>query len=65
MVKTEFAEAGGMDPTELQKFGEHPMSESKDVADAVVYVLSTPPHVQVHIFHSFVFEMQLNILEYF
>lgn len=44
-VKTEFLEDSGM-PTTM--FEGVPYLEAKDVADSVRYVLSTPPHVQIH-----------------
>lgn len=53
-VETEIAEAsalasGGELSAELKKFmASIPLLKSKDVADSVVYVLSTPPRVQVH-----------------
>nr|CAD7450280.1 unnamed protein product [Timema bartmani] len=28
--------------------GEYPLLKAEDIANAVTYVLSTPPHVQVH-----------------
>ena len=43
MVRTEIASAAGLtDPYE-----NNPYLEPQDVADAVVYVLGTAPHVQV------------------
>lgn len=45
-VKTEFVEASGLkiDPKFLEAT---PGLTADDIAEAVVYVLSTPPHVQV------------------
>ncbi|XP_069683482.1 farnesol dehydrogenase-like [Periplaneta americana] len=44
MVRTDLAEASGLtDPYE-----DNPYLEPQDVADAVLYALGTPPHVQVH-----------------
>jgi NADP+-dependent farnesol dehydrogenase len=35
-------------PEEMMKnFADIPFLKSKDIADAVIYVLGTPPHVQV------------------
>jgi hypothetical protein len=47
-VKTEFIIASGhqMDPELLKHM---PFLDSKDIADAVLYILGTPPHVQVWI----------------
>lgn len=37
---------------ELKKnMGELTMLQPEDIADAVYYILSTPPHVQVDIYH--------------
>lgn len=46
-MRTEFIEAAGIESEALKAFDDYPCLESKDVADATVYVLSTPPHVQV------------------
>ncbi|XP_069683485.1 farnesol dehydrogenase-like [Periplaneta americana] len=47
-VKTEIAEASGF-PLELtEAFKDTPYLEPKDIAHAVLYVLSTPPNVQIH-----------------
>jgi NADP+-dependent farnesol dehydrogenase len=46
-VKTEFMIASGnpnLDPELLKHL---PFLDSKDIADAVLYILGTPPHVQV------------------
>ncbi|CAB3376391.1 Hypothetical predicted protein [Cloeon dipterum] len=49
IVRTEIAEAAGV-PKKISdsRFDENPCLEAKDVADAVLYALSAPPHVQVH-----------------
>jgi len=49
-VKTELIEASGYNPgTEVGKvFANIPWLDPADIADAVVYTLSTPPHVQIH-----------------
>lgn len=31
-----------------KKFGKAPCLKPEDIANAILYVLSTPPHVQVH-----------------
>jgi len=51
-VKTEFAIAAGIldvNPEMLKQIDQMPLLESKDIADAVLYILGTPPHVQVGI----------------
>jgi NADP-dependent 3-hydroxy acid dehydrogenase YdfG len=45
MVRTDLREASGLtDPYE-----DNPYLEPQDVADAVIYALGTPPHVQVNL----------------
>ncbi|XP_032680154.1 farnesol dehydrogenase-like [Odontomachus brunneus] len=46
-VKTEILEASALDINGLKIFSSFPALESKDVADAVVYVIETPQHVQI------------------
>jgi NADP+-dependent farnesol dehydrogenase len=46
-VKTEFLNAAGYQDTVPEMFNQMPLLESKDIADAVLYILGTPPHVQV------------------
>lgn len=46
-VETEFVEAANLGTLESIK-DRFPMLNSEDISDAVLYVLSTPPHVQVH-----------------
>ena len=48
-VKTEFAAAAGHLDVDPELLNEIPILESKDIADAVLYILGTPPHVQVWI----------------
>jgi NADP+-dependent farnesol dehydrogenase len=43
LVKTEIRIAAGRP----EPFNDVPILESKDIADAVLYILGTPPHVQV------------------
>nr|CAD7201484.1 unnamed protein product [Timema douglasi] len=47
VVETEFADIYGPD---VKKFlyKENPVLQAKDIADAVLYTLGTPPHVQIH-----------------
>nr|CAD7269394.1 unnamed protein product [Timema shepardi] len=47
VVETEFANIYGQD---VKKFlyKENPVLQAKDIADAVLYTLGTPPHVQIH-----------------
>ncbi|KAJ3660774.1 hypothetical protein Zmor_005206 [Zophobas morio] len=37
-----------LDPKRTEDFKNFPFLQSEDVADSVLYVLSTAPHVQVH-----------------
>lgn len=46
-VRTDFRKASNLVEDE-KVLSQAPNLESKDLADAVVYILSTPPHVQVH-----------------
>jgi NADP-dependent 3-hydroxy acid dehydrogenase YdfG len=46
-VKTEFAIAAGYQNFDPEIFNQVPFLESKDIVDAVLYILGTPPHVQV------------------
>jgi hypothetical protein len=46
-VKTEFAVAAGYEDIDPDIFNQIPSLEGKDIADAVLYILGTPPHVQV------------------
>ncbi|KAF4531859.1 hypothetical protein B566_EDAN000887 [Ephemera danica] len=49
LVRTEIAEAAGMSKEQAEKYYEaKPHLQSKDVAEALLYALATPPHVQVH-----------------
>ena len=48
-VETEFAEIyNKSEEAARQTYGRHKVLEAADVAAAVVYLLSQPPHVQVH-----------------
>ncbi|XP_023724005.1 farnesol dehydrogenase-like [Cryptotermes secundus] len=47
-VKTEIAEASGVPKEILEQYKDNPIMEAKDIADSVMYVLGTPPHVQIH-----------------
>nr|CAD7597154.1 unnamed protein product [Timema genevievae] len=46
LVETEFANIRGPEGKKVYK--ENPVLQAKDLADAVIYTLGTPPHVQVH-----------------
>jgi NADP-dependent 3-hydroxy acid dehydrogenase YdfG len=46
-VVTEFGEAAAIPKELLKAYTDIPYLQSKDIADAVIYVLGTPPHVQV------------------
>jgi NADP+-dependent farnesol dehydrogenase len=46
-VKTEFFIASGREVPDAALLYQLPLLESQDIADAVLYVLGTPPHVQV------------------
>lgn len=39
---------GIMSPEEFKLFGSSPFLNPEDIADGVLYVIGTPPHVQVH-----------------
>ncbi|KAJ3660791.1 hypothetical protein Zmor_005222 [Zophobas morio] len=50
-VATEFLEAAGWasdDPKMKEIISKFPFLKAQDIADSVLYVLATPPHVQVH-----------------
>jgi NADP-dependent 3-hydroxy acid dehydrogenase YdfG len=47
VVETEFVAATGRDLDPKQVYSSIPHLGPKDVADAVLYVLGVPPHVQV------------------
>jgi hypothetical protein len=47
-VKTELGQASEMPKEIMEAVKDVPFLESKDVADAVSYVLGTPAHVQVY-----------------
>jgi len=47
-VRTEIGLAAGISPDMLEGFKDAPMLDSADVSSAVIYVLATKPHVQVH-----------------
>jgi NADP-dependent 3-hydroxy acid dehydrogenase YdfG len=48
-VNTEIAEGAGYPEEELEIFKTYRILEASDIADSVIYVLGTPPHVQVSI----------------
>ncbi|XP_065351227.1 farnesol dehydrogenase-like [Cloeon dipterum] len=49
LVRTEILEVTGLTPDiAKQTYDTLPCLETKDIADALVYALSTPPHVQIH-----------------
>jgi hypothetical protein len=48
-VKTEFGEAAKIPKEERLKYKDIPYLEAKDIAESVLYVLGTPPHVQVSV----------------
>ncbi|XP_023714657.1 farnesol dehydrogenase [Cryptotermes secundus] len=47
-VETEILEASEFSEDSLKGFKDIPFLKSKDIADSVIYVLGTPPHVQIH-----------------
>nr|CAD7616738.1 unnamed protein product [Timema genevievae] len=47
VVVTEFMNLYG-EEIKNRLYTENPTLQSKDIADAVVYTLGTPPHVQIH-----------------
>ncbi|XP_069683502.1 farnesol dehydrogenase-like [Periplaneta americana] len=47
-VTTEIGEAAGATPEMTAMFKDMPFLAAEDVADAVLYVLGVPPHVQIH-----------------
>lgn len=47
-MATEIGLAAGATPEMLEAFKDLPMLNSSDVSQAVLYVLGTKPHVQVH-----------------
>ncbi|XP_069683512.1 farnesol dehydrogenase-like [Periplaneta americana] len=47
-VKTEIFEVSGLSIDKMDEYKTMPYMESKDIADSVLYVLGTPPHVQIH-----------------
>lgn len=52
-MKTEFAVTSGFDMSKMSQevvemLAKIPFLEAEDIVDAVLYTLSTPPHVQVH-----------------
>ena len=54
MVRTEIMDAGHLRTlTSHDIFSENPCLDPQDIADAVLYVLGTPPHVQVITNRSF------------
>jgi NADP-dependent 3-hydroxy acid dehydrogenase YdfG len=48
-VKTELFEASGIPKEVLEQFKDNPYLEARDIADSVIFVLGTPPHVQVRV----------------
>lgn len=48
-VKTEFAIVAGYQNMDTEMFNQMSLLDSKDIADAVIYILGTPPHVQIWI----------------
>ncbi|CAB3376388.1 Hypothetical predicted protein [Cloeon dipterum] len=49
LVRTEILEVTGLTPDiAKQTYDTLPCLETKDIADALVYALGTPPHVQIH-----------------
>jgi NADP+-dependent farnesol dehydrogenase len=46
-VLTEIGAASEYPKELIEYLGDVPLLQSKDIADAVIYVLGTPPHVQV------------------
>jgi NADP-dependent 3-hydroxy acid dehydrogenase YdfG len=48
-VKTEIGEGSGFPEELMENFKDIPILEASDIADSVIYVLGTPPHVQVSI----------------
>lgn len=49
MVATEFMAASGRPVDPEQVYGSHPHLVAKDVADAILYSLGVPQHVQVRL----------------
>jgi NADP-dependent 3-hydroxy acid dehydrogenase YdfG len=47
VVTTEIFEAAGIPKEEMEMFEGVPSLAASDIADSVIYVLGTPPHVQV------------------